>query len=241
MTAKTIFITGATSGIGLSLVEKYISQGDNVIACGRSKAKMAAIENSVYQTALFDITDDNSVEHAAKNIDAIDVLILNAGDCRYIDDAINFDGKSFASVIATNLTALGSLLEHFLPKVKKGGQVVFVSSSATIVPFPRSEAYGASKAGMDYLANSLRLDLVQHNIDVTLVHPGFVSTPLTDKNDFSMPFMISSSEAASRMITGIEKRKKYLHFPKRLTLLLKVFSLLPTSLWQKIIIRKHNS
>ena len=196
MAAKTVLITGATSGIGLSLVEEYTSKGDKVIACGRSKEKISAIENKVHLTALFDITDDNSVEQAAKNIDDIDVLILNAGDCRYIDDAINFDGKSFASVISTNLTALGSLLEHLLPKVNKGGQVVFVSSSATIVPFPRSEAYGASKAGMDYLANSLRLDLAQHNIDVTLVHPGFVRTPLTDKNDFSMPFMISSTEAA---------------------------------------------
>jgi len=241
MTAKTILITGATSGIGLSLVKKYTLQGDNVIACGRNKDKISAIEHSVHQTALFDITDDLSVEHAAKAIDSIDVLILNAGDCLYIDDVINFNGKSFTSVISTNLTALGSLLEHFLSKVKEGGQVVFVSSSATIVPFPRSEAYGASKAGMDYLANSLRLDLAQHNIDVTLVHPGFVSTPLTDKNDFSMPFMISSTEAASRMIIGIEKRKKYLHFPKRLTLLLKVFSLLPTSIWQRIIVRKHNS
>ena len=241
MTAKNILITGATSGIGLSLVKKYTLQGDNVIACGRSKDKISAIEHSVHQTALFDITDDLWVEHAAKAIDSIDVLILNAGDCLYIDDVINFNGKNFASVISTNLTALGSLLEHFLPKVKEGGQVVFVSSSATIVPFPRSEAYGASKAGMDYLANSLRLDLAQHNIDVTLVHPGFVSTPLTDKNDFSMPFMISSTEAASRMIIGIEKRKKYLHFPKRLTLLLKVFSLLPTRIWQRIIVRKHNS
>jgi len=241
MAAKTILITGATSGIGLSLVEKYTLQGDKVIACGRSKDKISAIENSVHQTALFDITDDFSVEHSAKAIDSIDVLILNAGDCRYIDDVINFNGKNFASVISTNLTALGSLLEYFLPKVNEGGQVVFVSSSATIVPFPRSEAYGASKAGMDYLANSLRLDLAQHNIDVTLVHPGFVSTPLTDKNDFSMPFMISSSEAASRMITGIQKRKKYLHFPKRLTLLLKVFSLLPASIWQKIIVRKYRS
>ena len=241
MLAKTVLITGATSGIGLSLVEQYILRGDRVIACGRSKEKMSAIEERVYQSALFDVTNDASVQRAATLIDSIDILILNAGDCRYIDDVINFDSKSFADVISTNLTALGSLLGNFLPKVKQGGQVVFVSSSATILPFPRSEAYGASKAGVDYLANSLRLDLSQHNIGVTLVHPGFVSTPLTDKNDFSMPFLISSDEAASRMITGIENRKSYLHFPKRLTWTLKLLSLLPAGVWQKIIIRKHNS
>jgi short-subunit dehydrogenase len=136
--------------------------------------------------------------------------------------------------------ALGALLQYFLPKVKQGGQVVFVSSSATILPFPRSEAYGASKAGIDYLANSLRLDLVEHGIGVTLVHPGFVSTPLTDKNNFSMPFILTSEEAAIRMIKGIQQGKKYLHFPKRLTLILKIFSYLPSALWQALILRKHS-
>ena len=124
--------------------------------------------------------------------------------------------------------------------MKKGGQVVFVSSSATILPFPRSEAYGASKAGMDYLANSLRLDLAEHEIDVTLVHPGFVSTPLTDKNNFAMPFILTSEQAANRMLVGIEKRKKYLHFPKRLTLIMKLFSLLPSSLWQSLMTKNDN-
>lgn len=235
MSSLTVLITGATSGIGLSLVEQYLSRGDKVIACGRSKEKMLQIDSRGAQSCLFDITDELCVEHAAKDIESVDILILNAGDCSYIDDPIHFDGHVFSKIIATNLTALGTLLAHFLPKVNKGGQVVFVSSSATILPFPRSEAYGASKAGVDYLANSLRLDLIEHNIDVTLVHPGFVKTPLTDKNTFAMPFMISSSEAADRMVTGIEKRQEYLHFPKRLTLLLKLFSLLPTALWAKII------
>ena len=128
-------------------------------------------------------------------------------------------------------------MQYFLPKVKKGGQVVFVSSSVTILPFQRSEAYGASKAGMDYLANSIRLDLLKHNIDVTLVHPGFVSTPLTDKNDFKMPFLLTTDDAATRMIHGIDKRKKYLHFPKRLTYIMRLFSWLPSSIWQSFISR----
>mgnify|MGYP002700687130 CR=1 FL=1 len=208
MSSLNVLITGATSGIGSSLVEQYLSQGDNVIACGRSKEKMSSFEGRVTQSCLFDMTDEFAVESAAKEVQSIDVLILNAGDCSYIDDPINFDAQVFSKIISTNLTSLGTLLAHFLPKVNKGGQIVFVSSSATILPFPRSEAYGASKAGVDYLANSLRIDLIEHDIDVTLVHPGFVSTPLTDKNTFDMPFMISSHEAAERMIVGIEKRKE---------------------------------
>jgi len=238
MIAKNILITGATSGIGLALFEQYTAQGDNVIACGRNQEKLHAIATRAFQTYSFDMTQPQQIASAAEDVNALDILILNAGDCRYIDDAKNFDGELFASVINTNLVALGALLQYFLPKVKKGGQVVFVSSSATILPFPRSEAYGASKAGIDYLANSLRLDLVEHDIDVTLVHPGFVSTPLTDKNDFSMPFLLTSEQAANRMIIGIEKRKKYLHFPKRLTLTMKILSFLPSSLWQSLITSK---
>ena len=241
MTTRNVLITGATSGIGLALFEKYTTEGANVIACGRDQEKIAPLESRAFKTCLFDITQPTQIASAAKDIKALDILILNAGDCRYVDDVKNFDGELFSNIIDTNLSSLGALLQYFLPKVKKDGQVVFVSSSATILPFPRSEAYGASKAGIDYLANSLRLDLAEHGIDVTLVHPGFVSTPLTDKNNFAMPFLLTSEEAARRMFIGIEKRKKYLHFPKRLTLMMKLFSFLPSSLWQSLITRKQST
>ena len=240
MAIQNVLITGATSGIGLALFEKYSNQGENVIACGRNPEKMALLESRSYKTCLFDITEPAEIATAAQDINELDILILNAGDCRYIDDVKHFDGELFSNIINTNLSSLGALLQYFLPKVKKGGQVVFVSSSATILPFPRSEAYGASKAGMDYLANSLRLDLADHEIDVTLVHPGFVSTPLTDKNNFAMPFILTSEQAANRMLVGIEKRKKYLHFPKRLTLIMKLFSFLPSSLWQSLMTKNDN-
>ena len=237
MSDKTILITGSTSGIGYSLFEQYTKQGEKVIACGRNQQQLDAMSDKAFQTRCFDMTDKLAIEEVARTIDSLDVLLLNAGNCRYIDDAKHFDGELFADVIQTNLISLGWILQYLLPKVKKGGQVVFVSSSATLLPFQRSEAYGASKAGVDYLAKSLRLDLIKEGIDVTLIHPGFIKTPLTDKNDFSMPFLLSSDEAASRIITAIKKRKSYAHFPKRLTLLLKAISLLPDFVWQKIIVK----
>ena len=239
MSAQKVLITGATSGIGLALSEQYTKRGDKVIACGRSQSKLASLKSNVYQTCLFDITDSEQISKAAKAVPALDVLILNAGDCLYIDSAQNFDAEIFSQIVNINLVSVGYLLQHLLPKVKSGGQVVFVSSSATILPFPRSEAYGASKAGMDYLANSLRIDLANKNIGVTLVHPGFIKTPLTDKNTFAMPFLLSSEQAAQRIIAGVNKRQNYLHFPKRLTLTLKLFSLLPLSWWQTLILRKQ--
>lgn len=238
---KTVLITGATSGIGFSLFEKYIKEGNHrVIACGRNEQKLNKVSEKAFKICQFDMTDEKEIAKAAEQIDSLDLLILNAGNCRYIDDAKHFDGALFADVINTNLVSLGWLLQYLLPKVKKGGQVVFVSSSATLMPFPRSEAYGASKSGIDYLANSLRLDLVKESIDVTLVHPGFIKTPLTDKNDFSMPFMLTSEEAASRIFSAVQKRKKYAHFPKRLTLLLKFFSFLPDVIWQKMMVKDQH-
>lgn len=240
MSSKHIFITGSTSGIGHSLVEQYIASGDKITACGRNKEKLSAF-NNVHNTCLFDVNNPDEISQSTQYVDEIDILIFNAGDCQYIDNVKQFDGNLFAKIISTNLTSLGYLLQSLLPKVKQGGQIVFISSIATVLPFPRSEAYGASKAGMDYLANSLRLDLKEHNIDITLIHPGFVKTPLTNKNTFNMPFLITSDEAATRIIKGVNKRKTYLHFPKRFTFILKALSFLPSSLWQMLITRKKHT
>ncbi len=232
-----VLITGATSGIGEALFNQYVSQDCHVIACGRNQTKLTELAVNAYKTLAFDVNSDEQVATAVKQLDELDVLVLNAGDCRYIQDPLKFDDELFADIINTNLISLSRLLKHLLPKVKKGGQVVFISSSATIVPFPQAEAYGASKAGVDYLANSLRLDLAAYDIGVTLVHPGFVKTPLTSVNHFDMPFIIEADDAAKRIYKGVKAKKNYLHFPKRLTLTLKFLSWLPTSMWQSIILR----
>jgi short-subunit dehydrogenase len=235
---KTVLITGATSGIGLALFNKYTDEGYDVIACGRNSEQLKFLEPRALKTLSFDVTQPDqiatSANDLASSVSTIDILILNAGNCRYVDDVVNFDGDLFSDIINTNLTSVGYLLQNFLPKVKAGGQLVFVSSSATILPFSRSQAYGASKAGMDYLAQSLTIDLKPHNIDVSLVHPGFTKTPLTDKNDFPMPFIVTSEQAAQRIYQGVTAKKSYIHFPKRLTLVLKLISLLPDFVWQKI-------
>jgi NADP-dependent 3-hydroxy acid dehydrogenase YdfG len=243
MGAKRVLLTGATSGIGKALFYQYVRQGHHVIACGRNEQTLNELTSfsSNAQTLAFDVVDQAQIKAHAEQLSELDILILNAGDCLYIDDAKHFDSKAFHHIIDVNLRALGGQLEHFLPKVKCGGQVVFISSSATLLPFPRAEAYGASKAGVDYLANSLRIDLKNDNIEVTLVHPGFIKTPLTDKNTFDMPFLLSSEEAARRIYYGVEARKPYLHFPKRLTYLLKTLAILPNFIWQAIALRSRKA
>ncbi|MCF6434380.1 SDR family NAD(P)-dependent oxidoreductase [Pseudoalteromonas sp. MMG022] len=226
---KRVLITGATSGIGRGLAEHYAQQCF-VYACGRNDKALEDLARKDNTIALkLDVTEPASIASACQHIETLDILILNAGNCEYIDDAKHFDGALFKRVIEANLLSLGYCLETLLPKVKAGGQLVIVSSSAAFLPLPRAQAYGASKAGASYLAQSLAVDL--EDIDVSVVHPGFVKTPLTAKNDFPMPMAVSVEQATKAITKGISKRRKDIHFPKRFTLILKLLQLLPVNVW----------
>ena len=109
-----------------------------------------------------------------------------------------------------------------MPLLKKSSHphLVGVSSQAVQAAFPQAEAYGASKAAVRYFLSSLRMDLKQFNIDVTCLLPGFVDTPLTQKNTFSMPFLMSSDDAAKRMFKALASRPFEFAFPKRLSAML---------------------
>lgn len=241
---KTVLITGATSGIGFELALYYAKQGYKVIASGRREDALKSLCNQsphIYPL-IFDITDLAKVKSAAQVLSEmltkhqwqLHHVVLNAGSCEYIDNVMAFDAALFARVINTNLIAMGNCLEAFIPLIEHGGQLGLMSSSATYLPFPRAEAYGASKAGVSYLAKSLRIDLANQSnktIGVSEICPGFVKTPLTDKNDFSMPMRISAVEAAKAIFDGMKNKQQEIHFPKRFTYLLKLLACLPLS-WQ---------
>ncbi|NAZ52656.1 SDR family NAD(P)-dependent oxidoreductase [Vibrio toranzoniae] len=236
-----IMITGSTSGIGQSLSLDYAQQGHEVIACGRNPDKLQALvdshktdlSHSSIEPLCFDLTDYHNFPELDHN-KPLDLLILNAGDCEYIDDPLNFDAELFERVININLISIGYALKAWLKNIKPGGRLVLVSSSASFLPLPRAEAYGASKAALTYLGRTLSVDLAQHDIHVSIVHPGFVETPLTERNTFSMPMIISSEAATQRIVNGIAQRKSEIDFPRRFIMLMKLLRMLPTSVWQKL-------
>lgn len=234
--SKVVVITGASSGIGEALALEYAQQGFAVYACGRNQAKLDALsEKSANITpCTFDLNDKNALKSALPKDLAIDHLILNAGTCEYIDNPKQFDGALFERVIQTNLVSVGYCLEAWLKQIKFGGQVGLMSSSAAYVPLTRAEAYGASKAGITYLAKTLSVDLEPQEIGISVIHPGFVKTPLTDKNDFDMPGIIEADDAAKAIFKGMNKCTFDIHFPKGFTWTLKVLSLLPFSLWRPL-------
>lgn len=236
---KAVLITGASSGIGEAVARHYANNNFKVYACGRNQQKLDKLtEYHPNITALvFDLGDKQAIFSALDKSVKLDQVILNAGTCEYIDSAKQFDGDTFARVINTNLISVGYCLQAWLPQIIEGGQIGLMSSSAAYLPLTRAEAYGASKAGMTYLAKTLSIDLAQDKIGVSTIHPGFVETPLTDKNDFPMPNRVSAKLAAERIFDGMLQKKYDIHFPKRFTYILKGLSFLPFAIWRKLAIR----
>jgi short-subunit dehydrogenase len=240
---RRIWLVGATSGIGLKLAEKLAKQGNMVIISGRNEDVL----NNLYQSnpkyffpLAVDATKFEEVQMAAQKIEAefggLDTLFYNAGNCIYIDTKA-FQHKAFEKVFQINYMGFVYTIEASLPLLRKGNQpyLVGMSSSSAFVGLPRAEAYGSSKAAVQYLLDSLRVDLAEEGIDVSAVYPGFVKTPLTDLNDFPMPFLISPDKAVDYILKGMARRGHHIHFPKRFTMLLKILGNLPSKLKTKIV------
>lgn len=228
---KTVLITGATSGIGKQLALDYAKNGWSVIACGRNKKVLAELEQvGNVSTSAFDISIPSEIHEASKKLNqALDLMILNAGTCEYMDNVKHFDTDMFRRVVNSNVLGTSDCLSAFLPKVKDGGQLALMGSSASFFPFTRSQAYGASKAAIAYLAETMAVDLAPHNIAVSLISPGFVETALTDKNDFDMPMKITVEQASTEIIKGLSKRKLHVKTPRLFTFILGLISRLPMS------------
>ncbi|WP_017408653.1 SDR family NAD(P)-dependent oxidoreductase [Aeromonas hydrophila] len=231
MSGGRVLITGATSGIGFQLALDYRRAGWRVWGCGRDGERLLALGRHGITPLQFDGRDASAVSEAAAGLPQVDLVILNAGNCEYMDVAEGFDGALFARVIETNLVATGHALAAFLPLLGAGGRLAIVSSSVSWLPLPRAEAYGASKAALDYLADTLRLDLAGKGIGVTLIRPGFVQTPLTAKNDFPMPCLVTVEEASRAIMAGLTAGRHQIHFPRRFIWLLRLLGALPTGLW----------
>lgn len=230
-----ILVTGATSGIGRQLAEDYRREGHEVWAIGRNLSALGELEKSGCRVAQLDLTEREPSLAWFQRLVSLDLAILNAGGCEYVD-LPEFSSEMVARVMRSNVETMAVSIEGVLPLLRCGENphLVTVGSSASYVALPRAEAYGASKAAVYYLTNALRIDLLKEQIMVTVVCPGFVKTPLTDKNDFPMPFRVDVGEASRIIRQGIARRRSEIHFPARFTLVLKLLALLPHRLWTRM-------
>lgn len=224
ISGKTIWVTGASSGIGLALVEQLLGWGNIVIASARNLSSLETLSipySSKLHLIACDIGDGDSMRAAQQTMasvtDRLDIAILNAGICEYVD-LPRLDSESVARVFNVNVVGTARCVELALPLLEKStaGVLAAISSLSSVVPFPRAEAYGASKAALDYFFDALAIDLHDSPVTVSVIRPGFVATPLTDKNDFDMPAIVQPARAVREILGAIEARKPWHAFPRRL-------------------------
>ena len=243
MNKKTIWITGGSTGIGKALAIKFANKGWNVAISARRENLLKEISDSnenIYGFPL-DVTDKSKCKEVFDQIknkfQSIDICFFSTGtwnpkkekdiDVEQIEDVfkVNFFGT---------LNSIKAVEEYF--KNKKEGIITIVSSIAGYRGLPNSTGYGPSKSALNNLAESLYFDFERHNVRVCLVSPGFIKTPMTDKNDFKMPFLKTPEFAADKIFEGLVKKNNFeIHFPKELTLTLKFFKLLPSKLYFNLV------
>jgi short-subunit dehydrogenase len=242
---KVIWITGASSGIGRALTimlseldcDLYISSRSRP---GLEKTKQLCRTQANIHIAEGDLTNKTTNQSVCDNIKNnhghLDIAILNAGTCEYVDIE-QFDSALFQRLIDSNYMSMIYAIEASLPLLKNSNHahLVGMSSTAAYLGFPRSEAYGATKAAILNLFRALKVSLSPYNINVSTICPGFVKTELTDKNDFPMPCLISAQQASKEILKGIAANKHEIHFPKRFSYTLKALALMPDFIQFKLL------
>jgi len=243
MNNKTIWITGASSGIGKALAIKFSKEGWHVaISARREKLleEIAKSNNNVYPFSL-DVTDSEKCksvfENIKKKIGDVNISVF----CTGIHDPKSekkLNIEKIRKIMEVNffgtVNSINSVYEYY--KEKKSGQISIVSSVAAYRGLPAAGAYCASKSALSSFAESLFFDLKRFNVRVSLVSPGFIKTPMTDQNDFPMPMIKSPEFAAEQMFKGLTQKKAFeIHFPVAFTSMMKVLKIIPNGLYFKVV------
>ena len=245
---QVAWITGASTGIGLAVSRRLGAAGCRLALTARDSGRLSQeVEQLAAQgveACAFagDVTDRAQLRDIATDIEnlwgGIDVLFACAGT--YVPtDVDRFSADECDLQMRTNYGGVINCIEAVLPGMRRRGQgyIVGVSSLTGYRGLPKASAYGASKAALINFLDSVRFDLAPRGIRVTVVNPGFVRTPLTDKNRFKMPFLIEADAAAKIIVDGMEKQKREIHFPWQFSWSLKLLRILPYPLYERIISR----
>lgn len=236
---KRVWLVGASSGIGEALARHLAKQGA-VLALSARRVEplqeMLALAPDGSLALPLDVTDEASVTAAVDSLanqwEQIDLVVWLAGTYTPMR-AQSFDLSAARSVMEANILGPLNGLNALLPLMldRNHGGIALVSSVAGYRGLPKSLVYGPSKAALTNLAEALYIDLRDTNIGVWVINPGFVETPLTAQNDFKMPALISTDEAAEEIIKGFASGRFEIHFPKRFTRLLKIMRTMPYRLY----------
>ena len=236
--SKKLWITGASSGIGKAVAEKFAKEGWKVAVSARRVElldKLAVHEN--ISSFPLDVTNSENCKTTFKQIlqkfNDIDICFFCSGtyDPKK-EQELNLEQNKFVMDVNYfgTLNCVKAVEQYF--KKRKDGHISIVSSIAGYRGLPNSSGYGPTKAALTNFAESIYFDFKKYNVRVSVVSPGFIKTPLTDKNKFSMPFLRSAEFAADKVFDGLVKSNSFeVHFPKQLTITLKFLRILPYKIY----------
>ncbi|MCM3871400.1 MAG: SDR family NAD(P)-dependent oxidoreductase [Pyrinomonadaceae bacterium] len=242
---KVVMVTGASSGIGRGIAVELARRGARLGLVARRAETLQEIVSEIETLggqALAlpgDVQDAPAIRAAAdrfrEEFGVIDVLIANAG-IGSTNDAAELRATEVASVINVNVIGAANSVAAVVPEmVAKGhGQLVVISSLAAYRGLPKSAAYCASKAAVSAFFESVRLDLRPRGIDVTIIHPGFIKTPLTAGRHAQMPFLMELDDAVEKILSAIEKKKKSYAFPWQLASIVRAGMIMPIFMYDWI-------
>ncbi|MFZ4541923.1 MAG: SDR family NAD(P)-dependent oxidoreductase [Rickettsiales bacterium] len=242
-----VLITGASSGIGVGLAAEYARADTTLILLGRNQERLEQIasvcrtEGARVEVAAIDVRDKAAMAEFILRMDdvtPIDLVIANAGI-----STGSFSGEetlaAAEAVFEINVTGVINTIHPIVPRMtaRGHGQIAIMSSLAGICALPGAPAYSASKAAVRVYGDALRGKLKASGVHVSVICPGWISTPLTAKNDFPMPFIMPVSDAATRIKRGLSKKKSRIAFPFALYFPLRVFGILPVSWCDALFVR----
>ena len=230
-----IWITGASSGLGAALAHEYAAHGAQVALSARTEEKLEAVNQSLDKPGKVfpcDVTDDFALTHTVQEIISqmhhIDIAFLNAGT--YAPSPLaELNAEDARALFEINFFSVVAAIELLVPAMiaQGDGHIVVISSVAGDVGLPYAATYSASKSALNRLCESLYPELAAKGIRISVVNPGFVKTPLTDKNDFPMPFRIGAAAAATAIRKGVAKNNFEIRFPFIMSFIMRRLSRLP--------------
>ncbi len=241
--AKTILITGASSGIGRALALEYAAPGITLLLTGRNRTRLNDIEAACQAkgaTVIAAALDVTAAAESAKQIEAwddqqpIDLVIANAGI-----SGGSSGGAAFREILHTNLDGTANTIEPLIPRMtgRGRGQIALMSSMAGWRGMPNAPAYSVSKVAVRAYGEALRPLLKEKGVCLSVIFPGFIETPLTEVNNFKMPFLMSPEKAARCIRQGLEKDRGRIAFPWQMYLLARFVAATPLALGDFILSR----
>ena len=229
-----ILITGASSGLGAELARRYASQENELFLLARREDRLQKLKYELLpktkQITLIpaDVTQFHSLQKKIDALGVLDMVILNAGvSLGHSDDIASIE--AFKYLYDVNVLANHAILEILLPKFcsRQSSKIVFISSLSSLFTMPSAKVYASSKRALNAYAEGIRYKYAKKGIKVITILPGFIQSELTDKNDFFMPFLLSTEAGVDRIYKAIEKEKRFYPFPLRFYLIITFLNLLP--------------